>query len=148
VEGRTDHRIKAATASHAAIALSLIPPILLFSSPPYRTSDEQTTLLCHTSHEQATFAAMNIFIRYLLLLRPPEILENLFILLLGSVVMALVSRLVHGPYKAWYEKIKARANQTPPTVASQSEVDLEAQPLNFPPMPDMFDIEYNPWNLP
>jgi hypothetical protein len=36
------------------------------------------------------------------------------------------------------------AETTPNTLigAPQAEVDLEAQPLNFPPMPDMFDIEY------
>jgi hypothetical protein len=48
--GRKDRRIKATAASHAAIALSLIPPTLLFSSPLYHTSDEQP-ILRHISRE-------------------------------------------------------------------------------------------------
>jgi hypothetical protein len=35
-----------------------------------------------------------------------------------------------------------------PIGASQPEVDLEAQLLNFLPMPDTLGIEFNPWSLP
>jgi Zn-dependent protease with chaperone function len=130
-------------------------------------------VLCHTSHEQATFVKMsiaNILLRYLLLLLHPEVLKSLFTFLLGSVAWSMVAKLsskvliaaaagvvfgilsinalLHGPYKTWYETVREKANQNHLIGATQPEVDLEAEPLNFPPMPDMFDIEYNPWDLP
>jgi hypothetical protein len=40
------------------------------------------------------------------------------------------------------QKVTAETNPDTLIGAPQAEVDLGAQPVNFPPMPDMFDIEY------
>lgn len=112
----------------------------------------------------------NIISRYSLLLLHPEALQALFAFLAGAVAWSkveklpskyeipllcviglgiyVVHRLLKGPYAPWYESARQKANQNHLIGATQSEVDLEAQPLNFPPMPDTFDIEYNPWELP
>ncbi|KAF2131852.1 hypothetical protein P153DRAFT_382745 [Dothidotthia symphoricarpi CBS 119687] len=52
------------------------------------------------------------------------------------------------PYKSWHETFREDQNQRQLIRASQVQVDPEARPLNFPRMPDMFDITYNPWTLP
>jgi hypothetical protein len=112
----------------------------------------------------------NILFRFLSLLLHPEVLKCLSAFLLGSVAWPKVDKLpskhelpvllvmltgftgflclLNGPYPAWYETVREKANPNHPIGATQPEVDLEAQPLNLPPMPDMFDIEYNPWSLP
>lgn len=51
-------------------------------------------------------------------------------------------------YPAWFETAQTEANSHQPIGAHQFEADLEAQPLNFPPMPDMTDLTFNPWELP
>jgi hypothetical protein len=113
---------------------------------------------------------MNIFIQYLLPSLLPENLLSLFAFLLGSVVtpkiiakhgkyetLALItvtlinflgSYLLRRYYTAWFETVTAETIPDTLIGAPQAEVDLEAQPLNFPPMPDTLDIEFNPWTLP
>jgi hypothetical protein len=113
---------------------------------------------------------MKILLRYLLLPFQPEALKYLFALLLGTVAGPVFANLplkvsiplllftalgywallalLNGPYQTWFETVREKASQYHLIGATQPEVDLEAEPLNLPPMPDMFDIEYNPWDLP
>ena len=51
-------------------------------------------------------------------------------------------------YPIWYERAQARAISLQLIGARQSQVDLEAQPLNLPPMLSMADLTFNPWELP
>jgi hypothetical protein len=46
------------------------------------------------------------------------------------------------------QKVTAETNPDTLIGAPQAEVDLEAQPVSFPPMPDTLDVEFNPWTLP
>jgi hypothetical protein len=113
---------------------------------------------------------MNIFTRFLLRLLRPEALDKLFSILISSVAMYMAknsrnkyeafaiisvaaifflgSYLLHDHYKTWFETVTSEAHPNPPIGAPQAEVDLEAQPVNFPPMPDTLDIYFNPWSLP
>ena len=62
-------------------------------------------------------------------------------------------------FARWHTNATERANQSHSILASQpevdleaapldsSKVDLEAEPLDFPRMPDMLEVEYNPWSV-
>lgn len=108
----------------------------------------------------------------LLLFVLPDALIFLFPFLAGNTAWPAADKLPSGPhhavrtvivlvslgvvgllqwyYRPWFEVFLQNQNQDQPIGASQPEVDLEAQlkSLNFPPMPDMFDIIHNPWALP
>jgi hypothetical protein len=121
---------------------------------------------------------MHILIQYLLPSLHPEVLKTHFIFLLGFVASPEVGMLPRnhgipilfvivagifsilclrfGPYPAWYEMVIEKANQTRLISATKPkadlgaglDADLETQPLNFPPIPDTLDTEFNPWTLP
>jgi hypothetical protein len=65
--------------------------------------------------------------------------ETLALIAVTSIFY-LGSCLLRRSYTAWFETVTAETNPDTLIGAPQAEVDLEAQPLNFPPMPDTFEF--------